>query len=244
MPPWWIDQTNASSLLCRWQHVLQQIQLIPHLTSSCSQHQSHLHPPGGLKPHDSAGPSLVWKTRRHAHQLLITHPWANHQHKMHGCWNAFRVHCRHVTPPPEADCHRKVFHSQDIESITGKLGYIASAAPWSCFLLPDLYAEITTCLKSHHNYLYMTNKQFCTLLKLQCDQGDPHNHRTFAMTKTSKATHLIQQQHFISKRLSNLMDLIISILEDELVSRCCPIAPFIPRDPSAIAYLDSLSHEA
>ncbi len=88
------------------------------------------------------------------------------------------------------------------------------------------------------------NKQFCMLLKLQCNQDVPHNHRTFAMATTAKTTHLLQRQHFISKCRSNLMDPIISILQDNLVSRCCPIAHLIPMDLSAIAYLDSSSHTA
>ncbi len=40
------------------------------------------------------------------------------------------------------------------------------------------------------------------------------------------------------------MDLIISILDNDLVSRCCLIAHLIPRDPSVISYSDSSSHVA
>ncbi len=40
------------------------------------------------------------------------------------------------------------------------------------------------------------------------------------------------------------MDLITSILNNDLVSRSCPIAHFIPRDPSAIEYSNSSSHAA
>ncbi len=54
--------------------------------------------------------------------------------------------------------HRKVFCLQDIESITGKLGHIASTAPWLRFLLLDLYAEIAKCLRVHRDHLFMTNK--------------------------------------------------------------------------------------
>ncbi len=82
------------------------------------------------------------------------------------------------------------------------------------------------------------------LLKLKRDQDAPHNRRTFAMAKTAKATHLLQWQHFISKQLSKLMDLITSILDNDSVSRHCPIAHLIPRDTSAITYLDSSSHTA
>ncbi len=88
--------------------------------------------------------------------------------------------------------HHKVFHLQDIESITGKLGHIATTAPWLCFLLPDLYTKIAICLKINHNHLYMTNEQFCTLLKLQHNRNAPHNHRTFAMAKIAKVTHFLQ----------------------------------------------------
>ncbi len=166
------------------------------------------------------------------------HPQTNCQHKAFGhqtTAGTLRLLWRHLGR------HCKVFHLQDIESNKGKLGHIVSTAPWLCFLLPNHYADITTCLKIHHNHLYMMNKQFCALLKLQCDCNVPHNHGTFAMAKTAKATHLLRQ-HFISKRLSSLMDLIILILHDDLVSWHCPIAHLIPPDPSAIAYLDSLSH--
>ncbi len=54
--------------------------------------------------------------------------------------------------------HWKVFHLQDIKSITGKLGHIASTAPWLCFLLPNLYIEIAWCLDKHKNHLTMTNR--------------------------------------------------------------------------------------
>ncbi len=64
------------------------------------------------------------------------------------------------------------------------------------------------------------------------------------MAKAAKATHLLRQQRFISKQLSKLMDLIRSILDNDLVFQHCPIAHLIPRDPSAIAYSDSLSHAA
>ncbi len=83
--------------------------------------------------------------------------------------------------------HCKDFHLQDIKSITGKLGHIATTAPWLHFLIPDLNKEIVTCLNINHNHLHMTN----TLLKLQCHQDAPHTHRTFAMAKTVKATHLL-----------------------------------------------------
>ncbi len=63
--------------------------------------------------------------------------------------------------------HHNVFHLQDIESIMGKLGHIATTAPWLCFLLPDQYTKIAACLKIHHTHLHLTNKHFCTLLKLQ-----------------------------------------------------------------------------
>ncbi len=53
--------------------------------------------------------------------------------------------------------HHKVIHLQDIKSIMGKLGHIVTTAPWLHFLLPDFYVEIATCLKIHHNHLYMTN---------------------------------------------------------------------------------------
>ncbi len=70
----------------------------------------------------------------------------------------------------------------------------------------------------------------------------PHNHTTFVMAKMAKATHLLGQKHLISKCISKPMDLIILILNDDLVSQRCPIAHLIPRNLSAIAYLDSLSH--
>lgn len=38
--------------------------------------------------------------------------------------------------------HWKVFILNNIKSITGKLGHIATTAPWLWFLLPDLYVEI------------------------------------------------------------------------------------------------------
>ncbi len=89
-------------------------------------------------------------------------------------------------------CHCKVFQSHDIESIAGKLWLIVTTAPWLHFLLPDLYAEIAACLKIHCNHFNLTNKQFCTLLKLQCNGDVSHNHGTFAMAKMAKATHLLQ----------------------------------------------------
>ncbi len=135
--------------------------------------------------------------------------------------------------------HRKVFRLQDIESVTGKLGHIASTAPWLCLLLPDLYAEIAWCLESHRDHLYMTNKQFRTLLKLHQDLTAPHNYRTFAVAKMARAVHLLRHQHFISKQLTKLMTLITLILKDNSILRFCPIAHLVSRDPSAIAYSDS-----
>ena len=90
----------------------------------------------------------------------------------------------------------------------------------------------------------MTNKQFRMLLKMQRERDALHNHKTFAMAKTAKATHLLQRRHFISKKLSTFMNLITAILEDESASRRCPIAHLIPRDPSVTAYSDSSSHAA
>ncbi len=57
--------------------------------------------------------------------------------------------------------HRKVFLLQDIESITKKLGHIASTPTWLRFLLPDLYAEIAWCLKLHNDHLFLSSKN-CT----------------------------------------------------------------------------------
>ncbi len=69
-----------------------------------------------------------------------------------------------------------------------------------------------------------------------------HNHRTFAIAETAKAVHLLRHQHFISKQLTNLMTLITSILKDDSISRRCPIAHLVLRDPSTIAYSDSSLH--
>jgi len=87
--------------------------------------------------------------------------------------------------------HQKVFRLQDIESLTGKLGHIASTAPWLRFLLPDLYAKIAWCLDKHRHHLTMTNKQFRTFLKLHRDPTAQRNHRTFAIAKTAKAVHML-----------------------------------------------------
>ncbi len=114
--------------------------------------------------------------------------------------------------------HQKVFWLQDIESVTRKLGHIAATAPWLRFLLPDLYAKIASCLKVQHNYLHISNTQFWTLLKLHQDSTAPHNHRTFAIAKMVKIVHLLQHQHFITKSLRKLMELITSILMDNSVS--------------------------
>ncbi len=131
--------------------------------------------------------------------------------------------------------HQKVFRLQDIESITGKRGHIASTAPWLRFLLPNLYAEIAQCLGSHKKHLYMTNK-FRTLLKLHQDPTAPHNHKTFAIAKTAKAVHLLRHQQFISKQLTNLMTLIKLILTDDSISRCCPIAHLVPGTPLLLPF--------
>ncbi len=140
--------------------------------------------------------------------------------------------------------HRKVFRLQDIESLTGKLGHIASTAPWLRFLLPDLYAEIAWCLDKHKHHLTMTNKQFRTCLKLHCNSMVPHNHKTFVIAKMAKAIHILWHEHFISKHLARIMSLITSILTDESVSRRCPIGHLVHRDLSAIAYSDSSLHVA
>ncbi len=87
--------------------------------------------------------------------------------------------------------HWKVFRLQDIESLTGKLGHIASTAPWLRFLLPDLYAEIAWCLNKHKNHLTMTNKQVRNFIKLHHDLTVTHNHQTFAIAKTAKAVHML-----------------------------------------------------
>ncbi len=84
-------------------------------------------------------------TIRHAHQLLIVHPWTNHQHKTHGHQNATRVNCQHITPPLEA---LQPSLQSIIECIMGKLGHITSTAPWLRFLPTDLCTKIATCLKS------------------------------------------------------------------------------------------------
>ncbi len=156
--------------------------------------------------------------------------------------NATGNHNQHIThsswSPPEG----LPFAGYQIHH--GKLGQIATTASWLCFLLSYHYAEVASCLKVHHNQWHIMNKQFCTSLKLQSNQDVSHKHRNFAKAKTAKGTHLLWQQHFTSKHLSKFMDLIISILDNDSVSQCCPIAHCIPRDPSTIVYMDSLSHTA
>ncbi len=63
--------------------------------------------------------------------------------------------------------HLKAFLLQDIESLTWKLGHIASTTPWLQFLILDLYAMIAQCLCLHNNNLSIANKQICALLKIQ-----------------------------------------------------------------------------
>ncbi len=119
--------------------------------------------------------------------------------------------------------HQKVFFLQDIKSITGKLG---SASYFQTFKL----------------LLYITNKQFRMLLKLQRDKKAPRNHHTIASAHTAKSTHLLRNQHFITTTLQDDPSLNTGILGNALVLWYCPIAHLILLEPSTIACSDSSSH--
>ncbi len=98
----WMPQTDTPSFLCWWQHTRQRIWLILNKTGCYGKHWGNIHTPWGLRPFHLAGPSFVWWTRRHAHQLLILHPRSHCQHTMHGHWNKTGIHCQHIMLSPEA----------------------------------------------------------------------------------------------------------------------------------------------
>lgn len=60
---------------------------------------------------------------------------------------------------------RKTFELSEIETLTGRLGYIADTAPWLRYMMSHLYTSIAAALGESKAHLILTRKDFRDLLK-------------------------------------------------------------------------------
>lgn len=141
---------------------------------------------------------------------------------------------------------RRSFRVRSMETLSGKLIFIAGTASWLKFLMPSLFTSIAAAVGANYEHLANTNKEFRRMLQLSRDPVAPENERSFAQGKTAKAAHASTQMHFINKTLREELHLITKVLEASKtgLSLRTPIAHLIRRDPSARAWSDSCLYAA
>ena len=138
--------------------------------------------------------------------------------------------------------HRKVFRINSLESLTGKLTNIANTAPWLRHLLGQFYIFTARCLRVNKYRLCRTYPAFCHAIKLakQKESSKISNpERTFAQSQTAKQIHSAPFQHFISKEMREVIDIIQQALDSPHINTRAFIGHLIPRDPSGTAWSDS-----
>ena len=141
---------------------------------------------------------------------------------------------------------RKVFRVKDMESITGKLIFIAGTAPWLKLIMPQLFLSISAAVGENVTALARTNKSFRQMLKRQRDPSAPDQERTFAQASTARQAHNYQKTHFINSTMREELHLITRVLESKRGGRSlrAPLAHLVRRDPSATAWSDSCLYAA
>ena len=142
---------------------------------------------------------------------------------------------------------RYVFTVLDVETLTGRLGYIAETAPWLRFMMSHLHTSIARALKANNVHLICTRRDFRLLL--QTAKTVPLNDRDsrrarFAASKAAKAVHHSRVKHRITIPMRRELALIRTALSSDWISMWRPLGHFVKRSPSAIGDSDSSLHAA
>lgn len=144
---------------------------------------------------------------------------------------------------------RKSFTLKDIETLAGELCHISNTAPWLSHLLSHIYTSITAALKQSESHLVSTNKDFRQMLNklkqhtFSGKQGSSWSRATleasYAASTTATMVHKSHQRFFINRTLRAELRLVESALSSPWINMSRPIAHFVKRDPSGIAWSDS-----
>jgi hypothetical protein len=144
---------------------------------------------------------------------------------------------------------RKSFTLKEIETLAGELCHISTTAPWLSHLLSHIYTSITAALKQSESHLVSTNKDFRQMLnKLKQHtfsgrQGSPLARdaleASYAASTTASMVHHSHRRFFINRTLRAELQLVESALSSPWIDMSRPIAHFVQRDPSGIAWSDS-----
>lgn len=141
---------------------------------------------------------------------------------------------------------RKSFRIHDIEVLTGRLCHISGTAPWLRFLIMShIYTSTTAALKQADAILISTSKDYREMMKeakracLPSTRASKFDPASYASSKTARLQHQSRELFFINRTLHLELDLIHNALSSTWIDMCRPIAHFVDRDPSGIAWSDS-----
>ena len=138
------------------------------------------------------------------------------------------------------------FRIHDIEVLTGRLCHISGTAPWLRFLIMShIYTSTTAALKQADAILISTSKDYREMMKeakracLPSTRASKFDPASYASSKTARLQHQSRELFFINRTLHLELDLIHNALSSTWIDMCRPIAHFVDRDPSGIAWSDS-----
>eukprot|EP00984_Skeletonema_dohrnii_P032689 scaffold27225_cov80-Skeletonema_dohrnii-CCMP3373.AAC.3 len=135
---------------------------------------------------------------------------------------------------------RKAFTVQEMSTLVGNLGHIASTSRWLTHLLSHLYTSIATALRNNRAYEIETSAAFRDALrKASASELFTLDERKFHAGVVNRIVYKSQRTYFLNQTAKEELHLIRAALSSSEISFRTPIAHLVPRDPTGTAWGDS-----
>jgi len=156
-----------------------------------------------------------------------------------------------VGPPPEFVARtlvqlgafhegRKAFTVQEMSTLVGHLGHIATTSRWLTHLLSHLYTSIASALQLNRAHEISSSKAFREAVKsVTQEECITPNERTFHEGLIHRMLYKSKKTHYLNSTAKEELRLIKLILSSNDISLRTPIAHLVPRDPSGQSCGDS-----
>ena len=142
--------------------------------------------------------------------------------------------------------HRKRFTALEASKLVGKLGRLRKGAPWSKYMVSQLYSSIAFAFAQHKKTLSHSSKEFKMLVEtIKCKNSSPNaevnkNHESIIQHALKKAARMIHHspiEYNIVPSMREEIAFFQKLLEpDSGVIWQAPIVHVINKTPIATAY--------
>ena len=138
---------------------------------------------------------------------------------------------------------RRAVSIDEIESISGKFGHISNIGRVYRFLIAQIYSSITYILDCNKRFLQQTDSTFRAAIvdaKKTPDSATARQQISYATMVAAKGPHKVTRLKYrICPSLRLEIDLIATLLREEISSVSTPIAHLVEREPTFVSYGDA-----